>query len=254
MSDFSDRPFVAGSLIGLRAFAVDKYGRLLGPSFAQVFKPGENEAGCRKSDDGMAGMLRAYSNLSASLSAASWRFTVDPFAYGGPIPKKPQPETYGTGPCPCGCGQTVEFHDGTLKRGKPKAPSAAEIEAAVPKVDTTALVKVEHVLGGVKCTCGFYAYFDGLNDYKDPSRVAAIIEGYGVCTVGDRGFRASKARLVALIEPKAQVSPLLRERLHRNYPDVPFYATKREAVDAHPLTPPPAPGPDDDDFWTRPPS
>ena len=236
MSDFSDRPFVAGSLIGLRAFTIDKYGRLLGPSVPQVFKPGENEAACRKDEVDARSPWATLAGLTFNYSFAPT--LPSPFSAAALSAPRRSP-SYGTGACPCGCGMEVEFTDGDTK-------SLAE-KAVAP----TTPPKPTHVLGGVKCTCGFYAYFDGLNDYKKPENGAAIIEGYGVCTVGDRGFRASKARLVALVEPKGKVSPLLRERLHRNYPDVPFYPSKREAVDAHPLTPPPTPGPDDDDFWTR---
>lgn len=70
----------------------------------------------------------------------------------------------------------------------------------------------DHQIAGLGCGCGFYAYFDGKNDYHihtlidealSPGHVAglsAIIEGTGVVTAGDRGFRAQKARLVALVE------------------------------------------------------
>lgn len=60
----------------------------------------------------------------------------------------------------------------------------------------------EHHTAGKGCTCGFYAYFDGGNDYAKQGRVTGIIEGTGCLTVGDRGFRAEKARLVALVDPR----------------------------------------------------
>lgn len=59
----------------------------------------------------------------------------------------------------------------------------------------------KHVVGSLGCACGFYAYFDGKNDYAQPGRITAIIEGYGTYTIGSRGFRSSKARLVALVLP-----------------------------------------------------
>lgn len=49
-----------------------------------------------------------------------------------------------------------------------------------------------------KCSCGYYAYYDGSNDYGKPGRVSAVIEGYGETVIGTRGFRAQKARIVAL--------------------------------------------------------
>jgi hypothetical protein len=207
MSDFSDRPFVAGSLIGLRAFAIDSLGRLLGPTYRQVFKPGENEAECRKPEGSLyANMMVTYNRLMAS------------------------PMALGAFPAPA----TVTFNEPRLS------------EAAVEKP------KPAHALAGVSCQCGFYAYFDGGNDYGGRSRVTAVIEGYGVCTVGTRGFRASKAKLLALVEPKRGVNPVLAGHLHRNYPEVPFYGRKRDALADFPLSTQHVPSPEDEDFWTRP--
>lgn len=266
MSEFSDRPFVAGSLTGLRAFSVDSLGRLTGVSHRAVFKPGENVGECR----GLSGPALTFTTMQADLARQ----------FGMPAPV-------------------------VRKAGK-------------------------HPVGAKDCSCGFYAYFDGSNTYARPAdgTVEAIIEGYGTCTVGSRGFRAEKARLVALIEPTirgtrsrwdefsgwcdehdalvlpacmgimvggfvlgiglgASVSPWLFalllvavlavvgiaasfhgidvtidhrtprtpvnfDRVRANYPDVPVYRTRREALAAHPLTVPPAPTPEtDEDFWTR---
>lgn len=48
------------------------------------------------------------------------------------------------------------------------------------------------------CPHGFYAYFDGSNDYARPAAVSGVIEGYGTVLLGSRGFRCTKARIVAL--------------------------------------------------------
>lgn len=256
MSDFSDRPFMAGSVVGQRSFLVDDLGRLTGVSQRAVFRPGENVAVC-------------------------------------------------------------------VERSRP------------------------HQIATVNCGCGFYAYFDGgANPYHRDECVEGLVEGYGVCSVGERGFRAEKARLVALVLPNPTrthpawfdrlsdacyprtwpslvgiVSGLLgfvgftlgmvgaiegpriamlsflitalgvggfavmlkadfhgidrrypsvrdlsrchdknagrRQRLdliRRNYPEVPVYGSMRAALAAHPLAPPPAPPvptPDAEDFWTR---
>lgn len=207
MSDFSDRPFVAGSLIGLRAFSVDSLGRLVGPSVNQVFTPTENLAECRRPQT-----MGWSSGSFAPASFSSPIFHSDPASSSGSAWI-----TLNTGP---------------------------------PKVSLKK--KPPHVLGGLGCTCGFYAYFDGRNDYKDGDHLAALIEGYGVCTVGSRGFRASKARVVALVAPGKRFPRGLVPLVLRNYPDVPVYASKHEAMDAHPLTVPEVPSPEScDDFWTR---
>jgi hypothetical protein len=46
------------------------------------------------------------------------------------------------------------------------------------------------------CTCGFYAYHDG-SKYQG-GQVTGVIDGYGKTTVGTKGFRCEKARVVAL--------------------------------------------------------
>lgn len=188
MSAFSDRPLVAGSLIGLRAFTVDQLGRLRGPHIQTVFTPRLNEARC----------------------AAKGYTIVD--GYHRP--------------------------DNVLLRPTP-----------------------EHTIGSIDCRCGFYAYFDGTNDYHTPgATIEALIEGFGVCTVGGAGFRASKARLVALVRPRLMHRVVevkvfgLRFHLaagtvethatrhwdlvRTRYRNVPVYDTAEAAIAAHPLTVP----------------
>lgn len=265
MTDFSDRPLVAGSLIGLRSFCVDELGRLTGIHQKAVFTPEENLAEC-KADPYVRNMQRTLS-LSVERMYASGVFPM------------------------------------MIERPTPSAGAK------------------DHVVGSVDCACGFYAYFDGGNDYADKGDVTALIEGYGVCTVGDRGFRASKARLVAFVAPGRKPWRKLRladlrlpswvwviltvlaalglvrgvlhhhwfsgviggaslaldgwmlacarkherrrssarnstlDRIRANYPEVPVYPSRRVALREHPLTPPPppvVPTPETDaDFWTR---
>lgn len=57
------------------------------------------------------------------------------------------------------------------------------------------------------CTCGFYAITENTNNeymrgpYGRPPLVEGVIEGYGQVVVGSKGFRAEKARIVALVVP-----------------------------------------------------
>jgi len=59
-----------------------------------------------------------------------------------------------------------------------------------------------------ECQCGFYGFFEGSNDYHEPNwdigrydkgPVGGMIEGYGQTLIGSRGFRCTKARIVALL-------------------------------------------------------
>lgn len=157
MSDFSDRPFAAGSVFGLRSFRpateLDLPGPLVGVR-GNPWGPGENSAEC----------LRGPSDwLSGS-------------------------------------------------------PSSTE----------------PHRAGIHGCSCGFYAYFDGSNDAGMfwIIRIPAVIEGYGVVTVGSRGFRCEKARIVAFTQ-----SPW-GEFDFSHYPDIPVYETETDMLAEHPTSSP----------------
>lgn len=102
------------------------------------------------------------------------------------------------------------------------------------------------------CKHGFYAYYDGSNDYHDKARVSAVIEGYGEAVIGSRGFRCMKARIIALHIPET-LEPHLARMVARNYPDVPVMDTFDQLVSEFPpdgggneMTPE-----TDPDFWTR---
>lgn len=275
MSDFSDRPLVAGSLIGTRSFRVDKLGRLTGVTHREVWRPGLNEAEC----------LRGQG-----------------FSYGGLI--MPRAFTYYLGHSNGG------------------------------SIDITAEPETKkHQVASLDCACGFYAYTDtDANPHHEDGNVMALVEASGVATVGTRGFRAEKARIVALVAPKrpalagwwdrycltldgsplatsilapvgmasgilagalligssllalgiaalivglgggvASVAGMFRGQqlrfdredhreplsaeafalVQRAYPDVPVFPSLRAALDRFPLSAPPEPTPDDEDFWTR---
>lgn len=52
------------------------------------------------------------------------------------------------------------------------------------------------------CNCGFYAYYDGgANDYEASGKVHGVVDAWGETTIGTRGFRASKAKILALAVP-----------------------------------------------------
>lgn len=225
MSDFSDRPFVAGSLVGLRAFRIDPLGRLTGVTHRDVWTPSENVAVCHREpyDDGATERRQSERDRAA---AAIYNYTPSGYASGGMITS------------PLQAMRSIYANSGLFE------------PVRQPK---------NHTFAAVDCSCGFYAYFDG-NDYldgdmiddSDPA-VGAIIEGWGTCTVGTRGFRASKAKVLALIDPDGDTARTLIafEKVRRAYPDLRVFANEREAIQAFPLSEPFAASPADDDFWTR---
>lgn len=103
-----------------------------------------------------------------------------------------------------------------------------------------------------ECGHGFYGYYEGSNDYYEPGRVMGVVEAYGETVIGTRGFRASKARIVALHMP-SELSIGTHRLVARNYPDVPVF----DSFDAMVAEFPPDDGGEgispanDADFWTR---
>lgn len=53
------------------------------------------------------------------------------------------------------------------------------------------------------CSCGFWAFYNGENEYANSRRVTAVVEGYGTVVRGPKGFRAEKSRIVAIHLPSA---------------------------------------------------
>lgn len=92
-----------------------------------------------------------------------------------------------------------------------------------------------HRAGKIGCTCGFYAYTNGENTYyKYPQHhVGAVIEGYGIVTVGIKGFRAEKAKIIALFAAEE----IITKSWHvlAQY-DVPIYTRQDDMLAQHPLT------------------
>lgn len=83
----------------------------------------------------------------------------------------------------------------------------------------------QHQVASVNCSCGYYAYFDGNNnEFQHGVNVEAVVEAWGKITIGEKGFRASKARIAALVIPK-DVFPLgwMEKLLHRIECDAKWY-------------------------------
>jgi hypothetical protein len=215
MSEFSDTEFIAGSLTGVRSFSVDQLGRLVSPSMQdEVWTPGENTARCRKDEfTSYGGIFTNYlSQLYAPLTGPPFTFTLE----------------------------------------KTNAPTPVGLQKVTPELDK-AIAKTSHHRAGIKgCKCGYYAYFDeDHNPHHGKSNVLCVIEGYGLLTVGTRGFRAEKARLLALVV-KPRHRSLRYQHLQRNYPSLPVFPSRTAALAEFPLTPPTPLSPEtDEQFWTR---
>lgn len=82
------------------------------------------------------------------------------------------------------------------------------------------------------CRHGFYAYGSASNDYHQAGFVSGVIEGWGKeVMLGSRGFRASKARIVALCVSEVLIDHRDRTALvPHNYPGVPLFATFEDMI------------------------
>jgi len=89
------------------------------------------------------------------------------------------------------------------------------------------------------CTCGFYAVFHPRHVPQGPAyRVNGVIEGYGRVVLGPGGFRASKARVLALCPADLLPVHSLRPDLPPQWRQVPWFRSLHAAVTEFPVTDP----------------
>lgn len=228
--EFGGIGFALGTVRGARSFQVDKLGRLTGISYPQVWRPGENAAECRK----------------AEASIASFGFTFDFSRYIVPY--------FGStiaSPIPAAAVTTSMFERAKSLFTSASLPVDQPLEVhAIEEPKVVEPEKPKHDLEA--CACGFYGYYDGSDDYHKSGYVSAVVEGYGETVIGTRGFRAYKARIVALRIPKS-VPVRVAALVARNYLDVPLFTSFKQMVEEFP---PDAGGMDlnpetDPEFWTR---
>jgi hypothetical protein len=85
----------------------------------------------------------------------------------------------------------------------------------------------------VGCTCGIYARHAPFTSEVGPGEISGVIEAWGRVEIGQLGFRARRARLVALAEHWSWYATAMAAGLGNLY-NVPVFDTPREMVDAFP--------------------
>lgn len=77
------------------------------------------------------------------------------------------------------------------------------------------------------CKCGFYAFYSEVTSkgVSYLAEVPAVIEGYGEVVIGSKGFRALKAKIVA-VTLKPDLPPDRLESFAERYPGVPMFNDK----------------------------
>jgi hypothetical protein len=89
------------------------------------------------------------------------------------------------------------------------------------------------------CTCGLYAWYLPGSATVALGPASAVVAASGRCILGDRGFRASAARIEAVALPgyflwNPWALAQARRMLATRYPDTSVYATARRMIRDHP--------------------
>lgn len=281
MSEFSDRPLVAGSLIGTRSFRVDKLGRLTGVTHREVWRPGLNVAECRKGQ----GSLGAY--MSGGTFYYTFSTTAAPKITLPTEPKSENEEPHQVASLDCACGfyaytddEANPHHEdgnvlavveasgvatvGTRGFRAEKAEIVALIAPSKPSVrnlwDRYSAWADSHgglcggifavgLLGGVfgpafLITAGLWVL--GILTF-----LLGAGAGLGTLAANLHGQQLSFRDQDRRLDGRDHLSAEAFARVQRNYPDVPVFRSLSAALDRFPLSAPPEPTPDDEDFWTR---
>ena len=241
---FTGTPLVAGEVFGVRAWDVDSLGRIKSPQYQHIWTPGENKSECQKSEntfpspdevtvDGLPeGAI--VTDVVVKTNLDYYMPTLQTFRSGGgiirsaPYRYKVEYET------PGGFRATVEVDRVQINR-KPSDTRAHDFTS---------------------CSCGFYAYLNGTNDYAD-HHIIGVVQGYGETFLGTRGFRSSKAKIVAAYASthadveRVRPLPVSRDRMAELYPDVAWFDDYAAMVAEFPPSDPEPTPETDPEFWTR---
>lgn len=223
VNEFGGIGLALGVVTGVRSFRVDKLGRLTGIHYKQVWTPGENEAECRKEE------VNNWGGISARM--LNQYLISNTFSYETAAPTT----------------RTVPSIPAQIGRRGKKNITTVQVPVVSRPVEPT-----QPVHDMTRCACGFYAYYDGSDDYNEDGFVSGVVEGFGETLIGTRGFRAMKSRIVALRISK-KVPEQLAKLIARNYADIPQFTSFKQMVAAFP---PDAGGMEvtpesDPDFWKR---
>lgn len=226
MSDF-DGELSIEPVRGVRVFQIDGLGRLCGVTHNDVWRPGENVSRCLAPPQTRLDFdERAY-----RLATQQWSQEREAWAVQR---------------------ASLTSLTGRLKReqcgSEPVEPKPEDFVRAIgepPKHDRAT------------CQCGFWAFYEPNDQYDGGrgGRVYGVIEGYGEITIGSKGFRAEKARILALSLPGlldggSEMAAYLQSLVRRNYPDVPAFDSLPKMLAEVPASREPK-GPESEGFWDQ---
>ena len=178
VTQYGGLPYAQGSLFGIRAFRVDPLGRLVAATRDEVWTPGENVA--RHGNVAPGAPVQIVKSFDVSSAASSSQAIKLAGAEGKPGVKAKVEETL--------------TYDYRTLAGPPAR-----------KVRRWQVSWIDEDHSPATCqACGFHGFTEpDAEDYENgpDARVVGVIEGYGKLTHGTRGFRAEKAKVVALLDP-----------------------------------------------------
>lgn len=196
MSDFDGTPFMMGSVIGERSWKYEN--GLISPQLAVPWTSGVNEHEC-KIDNGrysvkdVNGAIENFIGPEGDLLEAHIDTEHDSNTGPGWRSYSTLTITYVVAR---ESAKIVSDHQAFRFEGDTATISFADefnsfMEQWCPPRDPK-----PHSIA--ECTCGFYGYTYGSNQYHRDDGVTGIIEGFGEVLVGTKGFRCTKAKVLAL--------------------------------------------------------
>jgi hypothetical protein len=238
-SEGGEFDFTVGSLRGLRVWNLESGGVLRG-SFGADWADGENVAYC-PNDQTRDGPVAV---LATAKAFAQW------CRHQRISPEDPRIRLV-SGPgqaaaLPAG-SRWIELRDGFLP-----LPDAARLRQVLAsgheRADCHAVrmwLRHPHQVPGPngECGCGFWAYWtpeQAGSVYRPARPVLGVIEAYGRTRIGEKGFRAEKARIIAVCRLFDFADPDLdtaaEMQVEKAYPSVNVYATPECMLALHPPT------------------
>lgn len=257
MSDFSDRTLVAGSVVGVRSFAVDSLGRLTGATVSSVWRPGINAARClRVNPDGAAPPERGPTRSQHTIGNLGCTCGYYAYTDTNANPHHRSSSNLlgiveGTGVTTVG---TRGFRSAKARILALVIPGSERPREWWPRLSLWAFrhdVPAFFGAAALVATGGIGGPVLAKTTHNPWSLLLLILAAVGIllivaCYVGIDYYYECRSALGP--------DPDRLEMVRRNYPDVPTFHTLKAALEQFPLSTapePPAPTPDDPDFWTR---
>lgn len=278
MSEFNDRPLVADSIIGARHFDVDSLGRLRGVTHADVWRPGVNEAKCNKGQSvpfSVGGYLSSARGYGRSAAQHLWAYYNTPTFHvevgdssNDAADEKPD-HIVASKDCACGF---YAYTDTDLGYSQPGRIVGIIRGSGVATVGTRGFRAANAEIVALVEPHGMSVWrrFARLCSDRMPLPIALTIAGplltmlAGITTNSNWSMLALALTAIGLpasfgafkwdMDYEAEECGTDDDRISlvcRNYPDVPRYRSLAAAMRDFPLSTPPEPSPEDDDFWTR---